>query len=215
MIDGSEKRNRQLAFERRNSHVCEKRSKFIIKQFERSVRSLNVFQHSKRNFVSLRGHVISSIYSSSKLKTETRSDLKISRSSPVSFREIAETSRKVTNLRPQSCPKTSASFHSYFSYAKLPWVAVTHAANPSTWSLLWSDGSHRWVASNPGKAKIIVNRSHLTTDHKEFGNKEFIVTQSKRPNQIDNKTPRPKPKRRRGRWVNASEWKRMRLRVKT
>ena len=70
MIDGSEKRNRQLAFERRNSHVCEKRSKFIIKQFERSVRSLNVFQHSKRNFVSLRGHVISSIYSSSKLKTK-------------------------------------------------------------------------------------------------------------------------------------------------
>ena len=27
MIDGSEKRNRQLAFERQNSHVCEKRSK--------------------------------------------------------------------------------------------------------------------------------------------------------------------------------------------
>ena len=25
------------------------------------------------------------------------------------------------------------------------------------------------------------NRSHLTTDHEEFGNKEFIVTQSKRP----------------------------------
>ena len=70
MIDGSEKRNRQLAFERGNSHVCEKRSKFIIKQFERSARSLNVFQHSKRNFVSLRGHVISSIYSSSKLKTK-------------------------------------------------------------------------------------------------------------------------------------------------
>ena len=137
MIDGSEKRNRQLAFERRNSHVCEKRSKFIIKQFERSVRSLNVFQHSKRNFVSLRGHVISSIYSSSKLKTKLEViSIKISRSSPVSFREIAETSRKVTNLRPQSCPKTSASFHSYFSFAKLPWVAVTQSANPSTWSLL-------------------------------------------------------------------------------
>ena len=28
MIDGSEKRNRQLAFELQNSHVCEKRSKF-------------------------------------------------------------------------------------------------------------------------------------------------------------------------------------------
>ena len=27
MIDGSEKRNRQLAFELQSSHVCEKRSK--------------------------------------------------------------------------------------------------------------------------------------------------------------------------------------------
>ena len=27
MIDGSEKRNRQLAFELQNAHVCEKRSK--------------------------------------------------------------------------------------------------------------------------------------------------------------------------------------------
>ena len=27
MIDGSEKRNRQLAFELQNSHLCEKRSK--------------------------------------------------------------------------------------------------------------------------------------------------------------------------------------------
>ena len=35
MIDGSEKRNRQLAFELQNSHVCEKRSKtarFTIKK---------------------------------------------------------------------------------------------------------------------------------------------------------------------------------------
>ena len=29
MIDGSEKCNRQLAFELQNSHVCEKRSKFL------------------------------------------------------------------------------------------------------------------------------------------------------------------------------------------
>ena len=29
MIDGSEKRNRQLAFELQNSHVCEKRSKVV------------------------------------------------------------------------------------------------------------------------------------------------------------------------------------------
>ena len=53
---------------------------------------------------------------------KTRSDLKISRSSPVSFREIAETSRKVTNLHAQSCPETS----------ELPWVAVAQSANPST-----------------------------------------------------------------------------------
>ena len=30
MIDGSEKRNRQLAFELQNSHVCEKRSKTVL-----------------------------------------------------------------------------------------------------------------------------------------------------------------------------------------
>ena len=30
MIDGSEKRNRQLAFELQNSHVCEKRSKCAL-----------------------------------------------------------------------------------------------------------------------------------------------------------------------------------------
>ena len=29
MIDGSEKRNRQVAFELQNSHVCEKRSKAL------------------------------------------------------------------------------------------------------------------------------------------------------------------------------------------
>ena len=29
MIDGSEKRNRQLAFELQNSHVCEKRSNIV------------------------------------------------------------------------------------------------------------------------------------------------------------------------------------------
>ena len=29
MIDGSEKRNRQLAFELQNSHVCENRSKSL------------------------------------------------------------------------------------------------------------------------------------------------------------------------------------------
>ena len=30
MIDGSEKRNRQLAFELQNSHVCEKRSDMLL-----------------------------------------------------------------------------------------------------------------------------------------------------------------------------------------
>ena len=40
MIDGSEKRNRQLAFELQNSHVCEKRSKLYYK----------VYQHEIDNF---------------------------------------------------------------------------------------------------------------------------------------------------------------------
>jgi len=35
MIDGSEKRNRQLAFEFQNSHVCEKRSKKKFSYFTR------------------------------------------------------------------------------------------------------------------------------------------------------------------------------------
>ena len=30
MIDGNEKRNRQLAFELQNAHVCEKRSNSLI-----------------------------------------------------------------------------------------------------------------------------------------------------------------------------------------
>ena len=33
MIDGSEKRKRQLAFELQNSHVCEKRSKKSVPLF--------------------------------------------------------------------------------------------------------------------------------------------------------------------------------------
>ena len=32
MIDGSEKRNRQLAFELQNLHVCEKRSNELVKR---------------------------------------------------------------------------------------------------------------------------------------------------------------------------------------
>ena len=33
MIDSSEKRNRQLAFELQNSHVCEKGSKGLVKKY--------------------------------------------------------------------------------------------------------------------------------------------------------------------------------------
>ena len=46
--------------------------KLIIKQFKRRAHSWNVFQHSKRNFVSLRDHVISSIYFSNKLRTKLK-----------------------------------------------------------------------------------------------------------------------------------------------
>ena len=36
MIDGSEKRNRHLAFELQNSHVCEKRSTILLACSKRS-----------------------------------------------------------------------------------------------------------------------------------------------------------------------------------
>ena len=52
MIDGSEKRNRQLAFELQNSHVCEKRNKsmvspqfFQVKMFTGSVSVLLTSAH--------------------------------------------------------------------------------------------------------------------------------------------------------------------------
>ena len=40
MIDSSEKRNRQLAFELENSHVCEKRSKVIPYLFDKTPPSI-------------------------------------------------------------------------------------------------------------------------------------------------------------------------------
>ena len=58
--------------------------------------------------MSLRGHIISSIYSSSKLETKLKVISRYLEVIPVSFREIAETSRKVTNLRAQSCPEKSS-----------------------------------------------------------------------------------------------------------
>ena len=50
-----------------------------------------ICQRSKRNFVSLRGHVISCIYSSSKLKTKLEVIPRYLEVTPVSFREIAKT----------------------------------------------------------------------------------------------------------------------------
>ena len=131
-IDHGKQDATERTLRRRGTHWLQMQHfKFIIKQFKRRAHSWKVFQHSKRNFVSLRDHVIFSIYFSNKLRTKL-SDLKISRSSPVSFREIAAISRKVTNLHTQSCPETSASFHNYFFHPELPCVAVAQSANPST-----------------------------------------------------------------------------------
>ena len=58
--------------------------------------------------MSVLGHVISSIYSSSKLKTKLEVISRYLEVIPVSFREIAETSLEVTNFRAQSCPETNA-----------------------------------------------------------------------------------------------------------
>jgi len=44
VIDGSEKRNRQLAFELQNSHVCEKRSK---QRKERNMEKAEKGMHGK------------------------------------------------------------------------------------------------------------------------------------------------------------------------
>ena len=81
-----------------------------------------MFFNTRREISCLRGHVIPSICSLSKFKTKLEV---ISRYHEVvyavSFHEIAETSRKVTNLYAQSCPE-------------LPWVAVAQLGNPSTYS---------------------------------------------------------------------------------
>ena len=47
MTDGSEKRNRQLALELQNSHVCEKRSKLLFDFASRTTTKLEIF--AKRN----------------------------------------------------------------------------------------------------------------------------------------------------------------------
>ena len=47
MIDGNEKRNRQVAFELQNSHVCEKRSKvffFILSLYKQFICKRHVTQ---------------------------------------------------------------------------------------------------------------------------------------------------------------------------
>ena len=62
MIDGSEKRNRQLAFELQNSHVCEKRSKetqtTLNQRFFQVVISLLIFL--KYSLRQLQSHSIKS-----------------------------------------------------------------------------------------------------------------------------------------------------------
>ena len=64
----------------------------------------------------------------SQLEEKFRSDLKISRSSSVSFPEIAETSR---TCAPKLVPKLVHNFIAIF-HPELPWVAVAQSANPST-----------------------------------------------------------------------------------
>ena len=50
MIDGSEKRNRQLAFELHNSHVCEKRRNYNINLFpEKNIRPIRFGVISRRS----------------------------------------------------------------------------------------------------------------------------------------------------------------------
>ena len=48
MIDGSEKRNRQLAFELQNSHVCEKRSKRTMLRAPLALNTSNALEYSNQ-----------------------------------------------------------------------------------------------------------------------------------------------------------------------
>ena len=54
MIDGSEKRNRQLAFELQNSHVCEKRSNEILRTVLKTYNGLTAYIKSTTSILSLR-----------------------------------------------------------------------------------------------------------------------------------------------------------------
>ena len=89
--------------------------KFIKKQFKRSPHSWNVFQDSKRNFVFLCGHVISSIYSLSKLKTKLEVISRyheVVRSHFMKLPKQAEKSRTCApNLVPKLVHKFIAIFH--------------------------------------------------------------------------------------------------------
>ena len=67
---------------------------------------MKCFSTLEEKFRVFGGHVISSICSSSKTKTTLEVISRYHENSPVSFREIAETSRKVTDLRAQSCPES-------------------------------------------------------------------------------------------------------------
>ena len=60
MIDGSEKRNRQLAFEFQNSHVCEKPSKAEIASFTTNVMNLYLLAATgtKRCYVTTKHSII-------------------------------------------------------------------------------------------------------------------------------------------------------------
>ena len=48
MIDGSKKRNRQLAFEIQNSHVCEKRSKRTMLSLPLALNTSNALEYSNQ-----------------------------------------------------------------------------------------------------------------------------------------------------------------------
>ena len=69
---------------------------------------MKCFATLEEKFRSLGSHVISTIYSSNKLKTKFKVISRYLEVIVVFFREIVKTSRKVTNLRAQSCRETSA-----------------------------------------------------------------------------------------------------------
>ena len=81
---------------------------------------MNVFKHSKRNFVSLRGHVICSIYSSSKLKNKVEVISRYHEVVRSHFVKLPKQAKKSRTCVPNLVPKLVHNFIAIFHFLNYP-----------------------------------------------------------------------------------------------